>query len=261
MNIQYCNNCGNEGHLYRHCKLPVLSYGVLLFTNEKKLLMIRRKDSISYIEFLRGKYKLEDSEYILGLLNCCSTKEIDVISSSEGKYIGNVISDAKLFVAKFSDSLAHSGTVNITKPIIDWALSRESTLPNIMTDNDYYFVSGGDSMGHFMKGLIGFFISAGKNIISFNMEIKNIKNMGLHGKESEKDILPLMTIYNGAATRGLAIVGSEDIFLKNISIDNIISEHGNSCGLDLINECKNFKKICHIHGNTNICNVYSLGIR
>jgi len=44
--------------------------------------MIRRKDSISYIEFLRGKYKLEDSEYILGLLNCCSTKEIDVISSS-----------------------------------------------------------------------------------------------------------------------------------------------------------------------------------
>ena len=50
-----------------------------------------------------------------------------------------------------------------------------------------------------------------------------------------------MTVYNGAATRGLAIVGSEDIFLKNISIDNIISEHGNSCGLDLINECKNIR--------------------
>ena len=27
----YCNNCGNEGHLYRQCRLPVLSYGVLLF--------------------------------------------------------------------------------------------------------------------------------------------------------------------------------------------------------------------------------------
>jgi hypothetical protein len=167
-----------------------------------------------------------------------SVFQIDVVSTEEGKYVGNVISNAKLFVAKFSE---HSGTVNITKPIIEWALSGKSTLHTIMKDNEYYFLSGGDSMGHFMKGLIGFFISAGKNIISFNMEIKNIKNMGLPGKESGDVILPLMTVYNGAATRGLAVVGSEDIFLKNISIDNIISEHGNSCGLDLINECKNIR--------------------
>ena len=79
MNIQYCNNCGNEGHLYRQCKLPVLSYGVLLFTNDKKLLMIQRKDSISYIEFIRGKYKLGDDTYILRLLDTCSTGEIDLI--------------------------------------------------------------------------------------------------------------------------------------------------------------------------------------
>ena len=79
MNIIYCNNCGNEGHLYRHCKLPVLSYGVLLFTHDKKLLMIQRKDSISYIEFLRGKYKLEDKDYILKLLNCCSISEVELL--------------------------------------------------------------------------------------------------------------------------------------------------------------------------------------
>ena len=54
----YCNNCGYEGHLYRNCKLPVLSYGVLIVRiPDKQVLMVQRKDSIAYIEFLRGKYK------------------------------------------------------------------------------------------------------------------------------------------------------------------------------------------------------------
>ena len=33
--IIYCNNCGNEGHLYRHCRLPVLSYGILCINKDK----------------------------------------------------------------------------------------------------------------------------------------------------------------------------------------------------------------------------------
>lgn len=74
MNI-YCNNCGNEGHMYRNCKLPVLSYGILCFTPDDNLLMIRRKDSLAYIEFLRGKYDIEDIQYILALLNGCSLDE------------------------------------------------------------------------------------------------------------------------------------------------------------------------------------------
>ena len=76
MNIPYCNNCGYEGHLYRNCKLPVLSYGVLIVRiPDKQVLMVQRKDSIAYIEFLRGKYKLDDKNYILKLLNSCSIKE------------------------------------------------------------------------------------------------------------------------------------------------------------------------------------------
>jgi len=77
--IIYCNNCGNEGHLYRHCRLPVLSYGILCI-NTDKLLMIQRKDSLSYIEFLRGKYELSKPDYIFQLLNTCSLKERQLIS-------------------------------------------------------------------------------------------------------------------------------------------------------------------------------------
>ena len=78
--IIYCNNCGNEGHLYRHCRLPVLSYGILCI-NKDKLLMIQRKDSLSYIEFLRGKYELSKSDYIFKLLNTCSLEERKLIST------------------------------------------------------------------------------------------------------------------------------------------------------------------------------------
>ena len=40
----YCNNCGKKGHTYHKCNLPVLSYGIISFCNDKdttKILMIR----------------------------------------------------------------------------------------------------------------------------------------------------------------------------------------------------------------------------
>jgi len=43
--------------------------------------MIQRKDSISYIEFLRGKYDLNNPAYILDLLNTCSIEERGRIQS------------------------------------------------------------------------------------------------------------------------------------------------------------------------------------
>ena len=33
MNL-YCNNCGNKGHIYRNCKFPVLSYGIICINND-----------------------------------------------------------------------------------------------------------------------------------------------------------------------------------------------------------------------------------
>tara|TARA_B100000686_G_scaffold348271_2_gene438877 strand:- start:717 stop:1568 length:852 start_codon:yes stop_codon:yes gene_type:complete len=58
----YCNNCGNYGHIYKNCRHPILSYGIILYNKEKetniyRILLVERKDSLSYIEFIRGKYK------------------------------------------------------------------------------------------------------------------------------------------------------------------------------------------------------------
>ena len=48
----YCNNCGNYGHLYKNCRHPILSYGIILYnTNDiPKIIMIERKISKPGIE-------------------------------------------------------------------------------------------------------------------------------------------------------------------------------------------------------------------
>lgn len=79
----YCNNCGGKGHLFRTCTDPVLSCGIILIDkpnlpvvpSEVNVLMIRRKDSMSFTEFMRGKYEQEDPEYIARLIKNMTLKE------------------------------------------------------------------------------------------------------------------------------------------------------------------------------------------
>jgi len=65
--INHCNNCGKQGHSFHNCKLPITSYGIILFTDTPeglKFLMIRRKDSFGYIDFIRGKYSPHNVEQL-----------------------------------------------------------------------------------------------------------------------------------------------------------------------------------------------------
>ena len=81
----YCNNCGKQGHISRNCEQPITSYGVLLFTDEEipKITMIKRKDSLCYIELLRGKYDIYNSEKIKLLLDRISKVEIQNIKEKD----------------------------------------------------------------------------------------------------------------------------------------------------------------------------------
>ena len=67
-----CANCGQLGHVYKKCSEPITSYGVIctrLIDDERYYLMIRRKDSLAYVEFLRGKYLPHNHEYIAKLVS------------------------------------------------------------------------------------------------------------------------------------------------------------------------------------------------
>ena len=76
----YCNNCGNYGHVYKNCRHPILSYGIILFNKEEdtnlyRIILVERKDSLSYIEFIRGKYKNPLNHDYIQLLISRMTKE------------------------------------------------------------------------------------------------------------------------------------------------------------------------------------------
>jgi len=70
--VMFCNNCGGKGHLFRTCKDPILSCGLILIdkptlpvnVDTTSVLMVRRKDSLSFAEFMRGKYDVNDEAYI-----------------------------------------------------------------------------------------------------------------------------------------------------------------------------------------------------
>ncbi len=54
-----CNNCGNYGHLFYNCRKPITSFGIVCYRhNQNKIeyLFVQRKDSLGYVDFLRGKY-------------------------------------------------------------------------------------------------------------------------------------------------------------------------------------------------------------
>ena len=75
-----CLNCGIYGHTTKVCNFPITSYGLICFkkiSGEIKYIMIQKKDTISYTEFLRGKYELNNLDYIIKLFNRMTKAEKD----------------------------------------------------------------------------------------------------------------------------------------------------------------------------------------
>jgi 8-oxo-dGTP pyrophosphatase MutT (NUDIX family) len=98
----YCGNCGKIGHIYKNCFEPVISIGIICINfgktdinnaiyeksynlNKKfigkniKYLVISRKNSIGYVEFMRGKYTFDDLKYLQLTLNIMTEKEQEYI--------------------------------------------------------------------------------------------------------------------------------------------------------------------------------------
>ena len=84
MNDLYCNNCGKKGHLYNQCKAPITSSGIVAFriyNNEIQFLMIRRKDTLGFIDFIRGKYSIHNKDYIKNMVLQMTMKERDMLKT------------------------------------------------------------------------------------------------------------------------------------------------------------------------------------
>jgi 8-oxo-dGTP pyrophosphatase MutT (NUDIX family) len=79
-NTVYCNNCGKEGHVFNQCKIPITSLGIVAFRWRQdaavpEYLMIRRRDTLGYIDFMRGKYSTQNIDYIKNMLRQMTVQE------------------------------------------------------------------------------------------------------------------------------------------------------------------------------------------
>jgi 8-oxo-dGTP pyrophosphatase MutT (NUDIX family) len=137
----HCSNCGKYGHIYKKCKDPIMSLGIInlflddnklnsffsnryilgkieeryrlnnyhlknihvqkfndknyykmnnktdlnpyidIIKNKLKILMIRRKNTVGYIEFIRGRYDHTNNDAILYLLNQMTHDEINYLKT------------------------------------------------------------------------------------------------------------------------------------------------------------------------------------
>lgn len=116
-----CLNCGRKGHKFKECKFPITSYGIIClnFNNEDlkpyihssnkskyssildpeeysdsidrlkkelKILMVCRKDTIGYIELIRGNYEIDDVNYIEELFSFMTLKEKERILKNKHNF-------------------------------------------------------------------------------------------------------------------------------------------------------------------------------
>ncbi len=78
MQNSYCNNCGKIGHVFHQCKAPITSFGIIAVSLEKEApeyLIIRRRDTLGYIDFMRGKYSIYNKDYIMNMIKQMTFEE------------------------------------------------------------------------------------------------------------------------------------------------------------------------------------------
>lgn len=83
----FCNNCGNYGHVFYQCKRPITSIGIIAFRKNKdnklEYLMVKRKDSLGFVEFIRGKYNIQNKFHLRNILNEITQNERIMLSTME----------------------------------------------------------------------------------------------------------------------------------------------------------------------------------
>ena len=160
---------------------------------------------------------------------------IELIQDQDGNYTGNSLSDAQIILADKSYT-GPKGTNNIVEKVVNWA-NGASKISDFVKEGsgNFYYVGGGDSMNHVMKGNIGMFISGGLNIKMNKITINNILSNGNKvGISTLKPIVPDPLTKKGLAAYSLLLTGGSNVTLKNSHIMDAHSENGENKATKLI---------------------------
>jgi ADP-ribose pyrophosphatase YjhB (NUDIX family) len=79
-----CNNCGKRGHTFYQCKMPIISNGIIAYrkhpeTRAIEYLMIRRRNTLGLMDFIRGKYSVYNKYYIMNMISQMTVEEMNML--------------------------------------------------------------------------------------------------------------------------------------------------------------------------------------
>lgn len=96
-----CQNCGIRGHHIKECTQPTISLGIILYNktmkSKLKYLLVCRRNTIGYVEFIRGRYVASDMEYIQKLFNVMTDYEIGIIKNENFGFLWEHLWMDKIF--------------------------------------------------------------------------------------------------------------------------------------------------------------------
>ena len=151
---------------------------------------------------------------------------IEEITSSEGVYVPNSLSNAQFYWNKHAELIGTQP--NASQGIIDGWVSGEKKLEAVMAAENICFMYGRDAMSHTMKGNIAVFLSGSFSTSLNSVSIRNIENRGAASKGKDYDN------YEGNRTRGIAVVAGKLLTLTNTTSSLLSSTTADVYGIDFI---------------------------
>jgi 8-oxo-dGTP pyrophosphatase MutT (NUDIX family) len=92
---KYCTNCGEFTHPVKECKQPVMSCGIVLYRRNLdesiEYLMICRRNTIGFVELVRGRYDISNIAYIRSNIYVMTKQEIEWIQNLSFDDLWNIV--------------------------------------------------------------------------------------------------------------------------------------------------------------------------
>lgn len=87
----YCNNCNIYGHIYKECHFPITSYGLICYKVENniiKFLLLRRRNSYAYIDFIKGLRTniVSNTDYLKYLFEHMTEEEHELLKNNSDNF-------------------------------------------------------------------------------------------------------------------------------------------------------------------------------
>lgn len=139
----HCSNCNKLGHYFRECTEPITSYGIIAYRIKQtssqiepavlsgiakedtingldgkqiEYILIQRKDTLGYIEFMRGKYNLSDIDYIQTLFHQMTVDELERLETQDFEVLWNSLWNnqiSKQYKQEYDNAFSKYNTLKI----------------------------------------------------------------------------------------------------------------------------------------------------